>query len=267
MQGDTDMDGLRNAKRSEIDTRGLMSYPKDDADDLMRIDGIERLLAASSGTLELTLPGRDIVVPWDSTLPARLAYYLVIGDYEHHDIEMALEYTRPGDVVMELGGGVGITGSAFGRASGTPVVIVEPNPNLHAPITRTFQANGLDVILVAAAATGGSSGNARLTFGENYWWSSIESRAEDSASVEVATIGLDALIERYAPTVLSIDIEGHERSLVGTPLPDSLRLVLIEIHTPEIGSAETARLVTWLTSQGYEMIDVRSNSWAFQRRR
>lgn len=145
---------LIDTKREEIARRGLMGYPTDDASDLLRIEGIAHMLAALNGRMEIRLPGRDIVVPWDASLPAQLAYYLSIGDYEHHDL--AAEFVRRGDSVMELGGGVGVTGVALAKASGTRVVIVEPNPDLHDHIRRTFEANGCDVHLIPAAAAGGA---------------------------------------------------------------------------------------------------------------
>lgn len=258
------MDDFSKGRRSEIDARGLMSYPSDTSDDLLRMDGIRRLMDCIVGAVDIRLPGRDIVVPWDAGLPAQLAYYIAIGDYEHHDIEFAADYIRQGDLVMELGGGVGITGSAIGKASGMPVVIVEPNPDLHDRIARTFRANGLEVILVRAAATGGSGGTTSLALSDNYWWSSVEERA-DALTVEVECIPLADLLAQHRSTVLVIDIEGHERTLVGTSLPDHVRCVLIEIHTPDLGTAETARIVSWLQDEGFRMKDVKANSWAFER--
>lgn len=240
-----------------------MGYPVDDAEDLLRIEGIAHVLATLSGTMHMRLPGRDIVVPWDATLPAQLAYYLSIGDYEHHDLDLAAEFVRPGDVVMELGGGVGVTGVALARASGTEVVIVEPNPDLHDAIQRTFEANGCSVRLVRAAAAGGA-GSADFHVADNYWWSSLEHR-EAARTIIVEQVPLADLLLAHAPQVLAIDIEGHERQLVDTPLPACLRCVLMEIHTPDIGTAETGRIVSWLTDQGFRMRDVRAYTWVFER--
>lgn len=255
---------LIERKRREIASRGLMGYPVDDAEDRLRIEGIEALLRTMAGSMEIVIPGRGIRVPWDAGLPAQLAYYLAIGDYEHHDLDFADEFVSAGDMVMELGGGVGITGVALGRASGTRVVVVEANPDLHDRIGRTFAANGCEVEIVAAAAAGGA-GSRDFHIAGNYWWSSLNPR-EGGRTVEVATVPLVDLLARHRPTVLAIDIEGEERSLVGTTLDEPLHTVLIEIHTPDIGTAQTGEIVSWLGDQGFRMRDVRANSWAFTRR-
>jgi FkbM family methyltransferase len=254
---------LLQNKKAEIARRGLMGYPVDSAEDALRIDGIAHLLGTLHGTMQIRLPGRDIVVPWDASLPAQLAYYLAIGDYEHHDLDLAAEFVRPGDTVMELGGGVGVTGVALGRASGCDIVVVEPNPALYDAIARTFRANGCGIHIVRAAAAGGQ-GTADFHVAENYWWSSLEPR-DDAQTILVEQVPLADLLAAHRPTVLAVDIEGHERHLVGTPLPECLRCILMEIHTPDIGTAETGTIVSWLTDEGFRMKDVRSYTWAFER--
>jgi FkbM family methyltransferase len=256
---------LIERKAAEVARRGLMGYPTDDAEDLLRIDGISRILRCLVGVAELKLPGRDIVVPWDAALPAQLAYYVSIGDYENHDLDLAADFVRPGDRVMEMGGGVGITGVALAKASGAEVVIVEPNPFLHDAIRRTFAANGCAVRLVAAAA-GAVEGTAILNVAPNYWWSSLEDRS-GAETVEVRVAALEALVDEHRPDVLVVDIEGHETSFVGLPVADHVRCVLMEIHTPDIGTAATAKVASWLTDQGFRMADVRSYTWAFVRDR
>lgn len=95
-------------------------------------------------------------------------------------------------------------------------------------------------------------------------WSSLEHR-DAARTITVEQVPLADLLQAHAPQVLAVDIEGHERQLVGTPLPSCLRCVLMEIHTPDIGTAETARVVAWLTAEGFVMRDVRAYTWAFER--
>lgn len=254
---------LMQTKREEISRRGLMGYPTDSAEDLLRIEGIAHVLAAISGTMEIRLPGRDIVVPWDASLPAQLAYYLAIGDYEHHDLDLAAEFVRPGDVVMELGGGVGVTGVALGKASGTRVIIVEPNPDLHDAIERTFRANGCKLGLIRGAAAGGD-GEADFHVASNYWWSSLDHRP-DARTITVRKVPLADLLQHHRPDVLAVDIEGHEQHLVGTAINHNLRTILMEIHTPDIGTARTAEIVAWLAREDFHMRDVRAYTWVFER--
>ncbi len=258
---------IRGGRRDAVMRRGLMAWPQDSAEDRARIAGVADILAALDGPMLLRLPGRDLLVPYDASLPAELAWYLAVGDYEAHDLDLAADHVRPGDRVMELGGGIGVTGCALGKASGAPVVIVEPNPALYPAIERTFAANGVGLVLVKAAASAGAAGTAQLAVAQNYWWSRLGEGGSpmDAATVEVATVPLAELIAAHEPTVLAVDIEGHEVALVGSPVGASVRLVLFEIHTPDIGTRATGDVVRWLEEEGFRLLEVRGQSWAMAR--
>lgn len=253
---------IRGGRRDAVMRRGLMAWPEDSAEDQAKIAGVADLLAAVQGVVTLKLPGRDLKVPYDGSLPAELAWYLAVGDYEAHDLDLAAEYVRPGDRVMELGGGIGVTGCALGKASGEAVVVVEPNAALYPAIRRTFAANDVPLLLLEAAASAGAAGTARLAVAENYWWSRL---GEGDATVAVASVPLEQLIAGHQPTVLAVDIEGHEVMLVGSAIGPSVRLVLFEIHSPDIGSRATGDVVRWLESEGFRLIEVRGQSWAMAR--
>lgn len=253
---------IPGSRRAMVMRRGLMAWPEDSAADRLKIAGVADVLAALQGVMTLRLPGRDLVVPYDSDLPAALAWYLAVGDYEAHDLDLAADHVRPGDRVMELGGGIGVTGCALGRASGTAVVIVEPNAALYPAIRRTFAANDVPLVLVEAAAGAGPAGTARLAVAENYWWSRM---GEGDGTIAVALVPLEQLIADHRPTVLAVDIEGHEATLVGSSIGPSVRLVLFEIHSPDIGTRATGDVVRWLEGEGFRLIEVRGQSWAMAR--
>jgi FkbM family methyltransferase len=255
------MDLLRS-RRSASARRGVSSYSAEDGDDMLRIQGICALTRSLAGLASITIPGRDIVVPWDKLLPPDLAYYLAVDEYEHHDLEMIKAYVRSGDQALELGGGIGITGVALAQATGRRVVVLEPNPDLHERIKRTFAINGAGLELIEAAAST-SSGSTWLQVCDSYWWSNIQK--DEHSSILVRTIALKELLDLHEPTVLLVDIEGHEQAIAGMELPSALRLVIMEIHTPDIGVAETAKVAAWLFAQGFVLRDLRANSWAFER--
>lgn len=85
--------------------------------------------------------------------------------------------------------------------------------------------------------------------------------------MEVRVAALGALLYEHRSDVLVVDIEGRETSFVGLPIADHVRCVLMEIHTPGIGTAETAEVASWLADQGFGMADVRRYAWAFVRDR
>jgi FkbM family methyltransferase len=103
------------------------------------------------------------------------------GTYEAHEVKAALKLVVPGDRVLELGAGIGVTGAvvALNRFP-ERVLCYEPNPNLIEPILRLHALNGLeDVIdLENAVVLAGESlpPTARFNVRPNYIGSRLTAR-------------------------------------------------------------------------------------------
>lgn len=257
---------LVDIKVNEASSRGLMSFPSKSPADLMRIEGIEALLACATEAIGLKLPKARLLVRFDPRLPAELLYYLVLADYEQSDLELAQQYVSAGERVMELGAGIGVTGCALARASGLAPILVEPNPILWEHIERNFLANGLDFQLLKGAAVPTSYAHSTVDFhvAGNYWWSSLK-HGDSISQIKVPALPLSKLLQDHRPHVLAIDIEGAENSLLDETLPNSVRKVLIEIHTPALGPSIACSVVAWLEASGFRLVDLRANTWVFKR--
>jgi FkbM family methyltransferase len=250
----------------EIARRGLMAFPEDGPDDALRIEGIAAVLGCVHAPLQLRLPRCGLLIEIPPFVPPSLVYYMALGDYEQSDVEIALKHVRRGDRVLEIGAGIGITGCALATASGNAVVVVEPNPVLWPAIQRNFALNGRELTLVRAAVTAssGAPAKASLWVQDNYWWSSIEA-TPGGRRIDVEAVSLGDLLERFSPTVVAIDIEGAETRLFPAEVPTCVRSIFIEIHSPSIGSAETARVVASVHASGFELVDIRAWTWVFHR--
>lgn len=257
---------LVHAKLGEVSSRGLMSFPVSSHADVNRIEGIEALLACTTEPISVRLPKAGLLVRFDPRLPAELLYYLVTADYEQSDLDIAHEYVLPGERVMELGAGIGVTGCALGRASGRPPVLVEPNPVLWEHIERNFAANRLAMSLIKAAAVPSTCGRTSVDFhvAENYWWSSLK-HGTSTRQIEVPALQLSRLLLEHRPDVLAIDIEGAEDSFLEETIPTFVRKVLIEIHTPSLGTRSTCAVVGWLQANAFRLVDLRAHTWVFER--
>lgn len=212
-------------------------------------------------------PVYGIRLPVQKGFSPRMAYYFVLGDYEQADLQLISEYVVAGDRVMECGGGAGITGSFAGACSGNPVIIVEPNDRLYEQIRRTFDANGQQVDIIASAVVPDDFAGEEVNLGihDEYWWSSVLSLQRADMVASKKAIGLATLLERYQPTVLIVDIEGGEVGLFPTRAPSCLRLIMVEIHTPDIGDAATAKIVNDVISAGFELKRILAQTWLFAR--
>jgi hypothetical protein len=62
-----------------------------------------------------------------------------------------------------------------------------------------------------------------------------------------------------------MDIEGGEAELLTRPMPASVRTLLVEIHTPDLGTTRTGELVSALLRNGFHMADQQQLTWVFQR--
>jgi FkbM family methyltransferase len=257
---------LAAARAGEVHGRGLMSFPGDSEIDRARIEALELLLASAKAPLMLSLPATGQRVEFDPGLPAQMLYYLAIGDYETADLEIATEYVHRGDHVLEVGGGIGVTGSALAIASGNPVVVVEPNERLWRSIERNFDLNGCRCTLVRAAAVPShfDAPTVPLHLLRDYWWSSL--RPRDGAQTRaIAAMRLIDLLHEHLPDVVSIDVEGAEADLLGEALPDFVRRLFVEIHTPLLGSKATAALAARIQGMGFRLCDIRAFTWVFCR--
>lgn len=260
------MTTMRDQRAVEIARRGLMAFPEDGPDDALRIEGIAAVLGCVHAPLQLRLPKCGLLIEIPAFVPPSLVYYMALGDYEQSDIEIALKHVHHGDRVLEIGAGIGITGCALATASGNAVVVVEPNPVLWPAIKRNFALNGHELTLVQSAvmSSSGAPAKASLWVQGNYWWSSIE-ETPGGRRIDVEAVSLGDLLERFSPTVVAIDIEGAETRLFPAEVPECVRSIFIEIHSPSVGSAETARVVASLHASGFELVDIRAWTWVFCR--
>ena len=212
-------------------------------------------------------PTTGLRLPVDRTFPANMLYYFLIGDYEEHDMQLISRYVKPGCRVLELGGGVGLTGSLLGQVSGNAVSVCEPNPALHAYIERTFEANDVQLNLIKAAVTADHEPAEQVTFHvcKDYWWSSLVC-ADDAEQIQVQSKRLSSLIAETEADTLLVDIEGYEVALFSsTEALSSVSTVLVELHTPSIGTIDSASIITSLVKAGFTLADMGGHTFVFTR--
>ncbi|MNZ29433.1 hypothetical protein D3C78_466810 [compost metagenome] len=244
-----------------------MSFPRDSAEDLAAINEVAGMLEGLAGTREFESPtncGLKLVV--DRNFPANMLYYFLAGDYEESDLGLIRRHVQPGDKVLELGGGVGLTGALVGQVSGMAVTICEPNPALPPLIRRTFAANGQQLNLIEAAAVNEALGDGYISFNvaPGYWWSSLLP-IKDSSSLPVRSFRLSHLLELSSANVLLVDIEGYESQLFeGTDL-QSVDTLIMEIHAPSLGAQTSCNLITSIIRRGFDLVDFAAQSFVFKR--
>ena len=252
-------------KSLAVSKRGLNSFPHDNEEDQRNIRKISRQRFAWEGRM-LQLPHVPLQVVVDPLLSNELIYYLALGDYEQSDLEMIERMVRPGDKVMDVGGGAGICAARMAQCAQTPVVIVEARSDLKDLIFANLAANDLEGEFVQGALCDSvpDGTEVHFTMCENLWFSSLDGQT-NGTKISTPSIRWFTLMERYTPDVVLIDIEGAETDL-DFNTPHQPRAIAVEIHTPSIGSQKTCDVIQRIIDSGYRVVDVASQTWAFEKR-
>lgn len=206
-----------------------------------------------------------VLVPLHPRMGEEILASLRDGWYEVDEYRALKGLLRKTDRVLELGTGLGVLATYCAKRLDDPsrVLTVEADPENAAIARATFRANDVAPELVLAAVS--ADGRPRALEREGELWSTRtwDPGPEPPAGPHpelVDGVRLSVLLERHAPTLLIIDIEGGETSLVETPLP-GVRAVLIEVHSEP---AEAA-VAEWLGGQGFQRRDVARRVRLYQR--
>lgn len=253
-------------RRAAHRRRGLADYPADLPGDAERLSGLAALVERLAGPVRLRLAAFDLVIEVPPEAGARTLYLLTVDDYEMADLQLLVRYGRPGDRLMVLGGGIGVTAALGARVTGLPVVVVEANDAFHPIIARQVELNGGTAEIVHAAVVDDAArhvgGKVAFTVAEEFWFSRM---GDGPASRQVPARSFDDLCAAYQPNLVLMDIEGAEASLLTRTVPACVQTLVVEIHTPEFGEVRTAGLVSSLFADGFQMVDQQALTWVFRR--
>jgi FkbM family methyltransferase len=163
------------------------------------------------------------------------------GEYEPGITALFRRLVAPGSVVFDVGANAGYF-SILSRELGATVHAFEPNPNVRALLSRSVSL-GDGGITVVPAACSDHPGTMPLYLSEpgNTGMTSLIVPTERSVEVDVIT--LDGYVERTGarPSVMKVDVEGHEREVLAGAA------ALLEASRPtviaEVGGAETIELM------------------------
>lgn len=196
-----------------------------------------------------------VVVPYGQT-PIRLATHPDVtdealrtrireGKYEVHEGKAIAGILAEGDVVVELGAGLGLI-STIAYRTRLPAAIhcFEADPRLPDLIRETHRLNGVaGVHLTVAAVTADPAALAAGTIGlglrSAFWANSVVAKAghKPPRTVQVPAISLASIVAELRPTVIVCDIEGAEAGLFDMVDLSGVRHVLVELHPGLTGLA------------------------------
>lgn len=182
-------------------------------------------------------------MPFDPGLiVARVAREMRAGTYENHEAKALGVLVRPGDRVLDLGSGFGLTSTIAARvATGGRVMTFDGNPRVQAHLERVHRENGVTVerhnaLVMADPAVREVDFYVR----PQVWASSLISKPDKPEQrVSVPVRALRDVMADLQPTVLSCDIEGAECALVPAMDLSGIEVAVIELH-PKVTGPEAA---------------------------
>ncbi len=199
--------------------------------------------------IELRIPGRHLRPALIKTLES--------GLYEWNEAKALKQHLRPGDRLLDLGAGAGYLSSLAARVIGAEnIVAVEASPDMLEVLERNLAVNLAGGVRVVHGAVMPESHEAEtVEFGVRpAFWSSRVAEGEQPKGtkvVPVPVLRLPDLLDEAQPTIVMMDVEGAEVELCQKPWPESVRLVMMEIHAVRYPQTELQRLFDGMSRNGF----------------
>ncbi|MCU0934457.1 MAG: FkbM family methyltransferase [Thiobacillaceae bacterium] len=205
--------------------------------------------APSNQEFHFTLHGVELRVP-RAILTPELWRAFTLGYYEGSEISALRNAIRPGDHVLEIGGGIGFISSFILKELGAASVhTIEADLQLISIIQATHALNGVSARITHAAA-GPRDGYVTFHKQPSFWASSVV-ELPGGTPTRVPAVGIHRLVEDEKPDVLVVDIEGGEQYAFAGAALSSVRTVIVEVHQPQIGGSGIDRCFSALASAGF----------------
>lgn len=136
------------------------------------------------------------------------------GLHEHGEMAFLLHALRPGDLFVDIGANVGSYTVLAAGAVGAGTVTVEPIPSTFEFLQDNIRINRLENLVEAhRIGLSGEPGELRFTT-RNDTTNHVAADDEPGETTTVPVTTLDALMAGRTPTVMKIDVEGHEAKVL-----------------------------------------------------
>jgi FkbM family methyltransferase len=178
---------------------------------------------------------------------------IFFGSYESKEAELVQLKIESGDIVMEVGAGIGFLSSLCARIVGSDRVFAyEANPQLLDVIRHVHALNGVAPTVVGAML-GEGAGEHEFFLEKDYWASSIIRGSAEAQAIRVPQIDRNSEIRRLAPTFLIADIEGGEYEFFSGIDLAPVRKICIETHPHVLGNRRISEILGWLFVAGFSL--------------
>lgn len=185
----------------------------------------------------------------------RLMEAIRSGQYEVAEARRIGKILQQGDIVLEIGAGIGfVTALMLKDPAVARVISFEANPLLIPKIQRTLADNRLGdqrFELHNAVLGIADSGTVDFHIHRDFWASSLRKTTGTVRSCPVPLANFDRTIQTVRPNVIVCDIEGGEKALFSASDIAGVRNVYLEVHQRVLGPAGMRELFQLFHDRGF----------------
>lgn len=175
------------------------------------------------------------------------------GLHEDAECRILSSVVEPGDRIVEIGAGFGMTGLLCAKITGAEnVVCYEANDELKPLIEKNAKLNGIDLNVHFAPVTV-DGGVCEFYRTATLIGSGTAKTAATVTTVNKQSVALKDVLAEYKPNMLVMDVEGSESDLLRQPLP-GVEKVLVEIHPHKTSNKALRDMTANLLEQGFVQI-------------
>jgi FkbM family methyltransferase len=200
------------------------------------------------------IKSRGLKFPKDGTyLTGKVRGLLKSGAYERDLAAAALKATREGDIVLDLGCGLGfLCGILAKRRKVAAIHGYDGNAKLLGYAEAMLAANGITGVTLTPGVLGKRKATAPFYVRAPFAASSLVGvEGDDAVETEVEMHNIKTVLATVTPSVIICDIEGDEAELLEGADLTGVRQVVIKLHAIQLGHAGLRKLFDAMSAAGF----------------
>jgi FkbM family methyltransferase len=176
------------------------------------------------------------------------------NEYETAELYLVRHLVRPGDTVLDLGSGLGLTSISAAKASGTGRVVgYEADPIIAPLAENNVRKNGVEVE-IRNKAIAREKGDCEFHVHRSFPASSLLP-SKGSKKIRIEADAFQDVVDEIQPDVIVCDMEGIEKEVFAGANLSSVHRLIVEVHPQVIGLLAVLRCVQELAASGLSLIE------------